>query len=358
MYRRVAAIAAITFLLPFASAQTYFKLVRTEVTKQILSAKPITTTEAGGKKAIELVTTEPGFTSRANINVAVPDRVASDQENFTVSAKVECTWDLKNTVTNLNVGLNVMGVPKHVAKGDPGPWPTAGKHTLEAEAKAEANFASGFGVRKWTENGATYRQITVGGHSGVVQGLSGFTINYVYQLVTDTTKTGDVEVMEISGEVDVSPGGDDSKIAPLKKGAKVNTWDRIITGLGSKLKLRFADGTIVDVGELTDMKVNCFIDAGDAVQTRLWLRAGEVTLSSDSKERPSGFEVKTPTSVCGRRGTVFTVKHNKVSGITTVRVTQGQVDVAPADPSLKPILLGPGESADVSLDRIVRKSGR
>lgn len=349
----LAALAAI----PAASAQTYFKLVRTELTRHILNKGPITTKDAGGKKAIELVTEEPTWMSRANIDVSIPDRVASDAEIFTVRTRIECTWSLKETVANINVGLNVMGSPKQVGKGDPGPWPTAGSHTLDAEVKFETNFNTGFGVRKWSENGKNYRSLSLSGHCGVGQGLSGFNAIYVYEETVDLLKAGDVEVLEVSGEVDVSPAGDDSKVAALKKGAKVNKFDRIITGLGSKLRLRFPDGTVVDVGELTDMKVNCFVDASDSVQTMLWLRGGELSLRHQSKERPSDLQVKTPTSTTGPRGTEFTIKHNKLSGITTVRVKEGRVEITPIDPSIKPLILGAGQSADVSIERIKSPGG-
>jgi hypothetical protein len=337
-----------------ADAPTSYVLLRTEVTKHVAGGQPATSTVEGGLKALELVTNETAFMSRGNLNVALPARIAGDQEKFSVTARLECTWSLKTPTPNLNVGLNVMGVPKTIAKGDPGPWPDAGSHTLSVDVTVEATLASGFGVRKWEEGGRSYRSLSLGGHTGVGQTLSGFNLVYVYGGTNDSaTPGGTVEVVSVVGEVEVSPGGDASRARALRPGDRIETWDMLVTGMDSTVKLRFADGTVVDVGELTDMKVAAFIDAGNAVQTRLWLRGGEASASVNrSSERPSSLEVKTPTATLGVRGTRFTVRHDKASGLTTVRVTEGAVELAPADPSRKPVSLTAGQSIDVSLDAV------
>lgn len=119
-----------------------------------------------------------------------------------------------------------------------------------------------------------------------------------------------VKVLDVTGEVELSPGGDDTLAFALTGGETVNEADRIVTGMESQARLQFADNSTVVVGELTDMKVALFNDAGGAIQTRLWLRGGEVSASvNKSVDRPSDFTVKTPTATAGVRGTrkrVFT----------------------------------------------------
>lgn len=343
---------SVFLLSALAGAQTHYKLVRTDVVTHIAGKQPVTSVQQGGVKTLEIVTNEAGFLSRGNLNVGLPDKIDSDKETFTVRARLETTWTLKNTTTNINSGLSIMGVPKSEGRGDPGPWLNPGSQTMNLELSVETSMGPNGFVRKWVENGKNYRSFELAGHTGVVQTLSGFKLTYVYEETADE-RPGKVEILEVVGDVSVSPGGDDSKSKALKPGDGINEWDRIVTGMDSKAKLRFPDGTIVDVGELSDMKVACYIDAAAAVQTRLWLRGGEVTASvNKSGERPSSFEVKTPTSVCGTRGTRFTLRHNKLTGMTTVQVAEGKVEIVPINPSLKPFLLEAGKSVDISLDRV------
>ncbi len=354
-------LASVWIAASFAQGQTHLRLVRTEVVKHPAGEAPQTSVMEGGMKSLALATTLPGFTSRGNLTVTIPDRLENDQESFTITARLDGSWNLKADNPNINLGLILLGVPKVMGKGDPGPWLKAGEHTLSVDVTVQANLASGFGVRKWNENGKNLRSFALEGHTGVGQTLSGFKLTYVYEETKNAPaiRLGAVTVVEVVGEAEISPGGDDSQAKQLKVNDRVNEWDRLVTGMDSRVKLRFPDGTIVDVGELTDMKVACYIDAGNAVQTRLWLRGGEVSASvNKSSERPSSLEVKTPTAVCGVRGTRFVTRHNKLSGMTTVSVAEGAVSVAGVNPSLREVALGAGQSVDVSVERIsaVRKS--
>jgi len=345
-----------------ATSQTYYKLVRTDVLKHIAGAsQPQTSTHQGLLAAMELATKEASFESRGNLNVNLPERVADASQKFALHVMLECTWNLKSSQPNINVGLNVLGVPKTVGKGDPEPWNAPGSHNLEAKIELTTSLGADF-VRKWTENGKNYRGIPVEGHTGVGQTLSGFRLLYVYEErpAEPAERPGEVRVVAVSGEVDLSPGGDDTKLRRLKNGDRISRWDRIVTGLNSKAQLVFPDGTVVDVGELTDMKVNCYIDASDSVQTLLWLRGGQVSaVSNKAQERPSDFVVKTPANTTGRRGTTFTVRHDKLRNLTTIRVVEGEVLVTPLNPSLMPFSIKAGQNVDVSIERTgpIRKSG-
>lgn len=114
---------------------------------------------------------------------------------------------------------------------------------------------------------------------------------------------GAIEVGVITGEVELTPGaGGDPR--PLSTGDRIEEQDRIYTGFDSTAELRFSDGTVVVVRELTDMKVGSFRVGDEAASTRLWLRAGEV----DAHVRPlargqNDFRIQTPTTTCSVRGT-------------------------------------------------------
>lgn len=121
-------------------------------------------------------------------------------------------------------------------------------------------------------------------------------------------QAAEVTVLDVAGEVELSPGGDDSQAYALKGGETVRESDRIVTSMDSQARLKFADNSVVIVGELTDMKVAAFSDAGNLVHTRLWLRGGQVVSAVNKEsERPSDFAVKTPTATAGVRGTTQSV---------------------------------------------------
>lgn len=111
-----------------------------------------------------------------------------------------------------------------------------------------------------------------------------------------------IEVGAVEGEVELTPasGGDPRALAT---GDQVEEQDRIYTGFQSTAELRFSDGTVVVVRELTDMKVGSFRTGGQASSTRLWLRAGEI--DAHVRPHPGGndFRIKTPTTTCSVRGT-------------------------------------------------------
>lgn len=163
-----------------------------------------------------------------------------------------------------------------------------------------------------------------------------------------TKSAPSVEILEVVGEVEISPGGDDSQAYRIIPGTRIRSGDRIVTGMDSRARIRFPDGHIAEVGELTDMKVAAFSDAGSLLATRLYLRGGRVSCEVNKEsERPSTFEVKTPTNG-GRRGhhaqetglevkalprpeshTRFTVNYAQQSGVTRIVVAEGRVLITP-----------------------------
>lgn len=179
----------------------------------------------------------------------------------------------------------------------------------------------------------------------------------------------DVEVLEVVGEVELSPGGDDSNAHPLEAGDGIDEADRIFTSMDSYAILRFRrDGHIVKVGPVTDLKVGAFRDQGTLVQARILLRGGEVSAQVNKQtERPSDFAVKTPSN-SGVRGhhasdpegnlevralptadsaSHFTVKYDKQTDITTVTVSEGTVRVTPYNRT-KTFLLAANQRASVA----------
>jgi hypothetical protein len=165
-----------------------YKLIKTKVVKQIPGEATQEFEVSGAQTSLDLATTQPGFTSTGTLFVQVPRTIAGDQEPFTVSAQVDASWDLKATVYNLSVGLNVVGMGKHVGLGDPDPWPQPGSYSLSARQSNELSLATSGLVSKWTENGKNYRSFKVGGHTGVIQTLSGGELTFIYEEEQQTSQ--------------------------------------------------------------------------------------------------------------------------------------------------------------------------
>jgi len=170
-----------------------------------------------------------------------------------------------------------------------------------------------------------------------------------------------VEVLEITVEkwveegahVEVIRAGDISDGFQAKVGMMLQEADRIFTGIGTEVKIKFSGGDIATIGELTDMKIAAFRSKGDAIQTRLWVRAGEVTAQVDKSDIiESDFQIRTPTATAGVRGTVFSSKFDTETQGNRIAVTEGIVRVTPENPSLAPRDLKAGESVTVYSDRI------
>ena len=136
-----------------------------------------------------------------------------------------------------------------------------------------------------------------------------------------------VEVVSVSGDVEVIKS--DGTTHVLKSGDSISASDQIYTNLDSSARLRFADGHQAQVHELSDVTVALLSGDADALQTRLELAAGnmsvEVGLSSTVK---SDFTIKTPTATCSVRGTTFLVDYDKDTQETTLQVQEGSVEIS------------------------------
>jgi hypothetical protein len=340
---------------PLASAQTHYRLIRTEVLQHIAGEQPETSVVKGRARSLTITTRQASFTSSGTLSVTVPDRVSSDQQQFTIRAKIDGSWNLRNTTTNINLGLQILGVPKGDGKGDPGPWLQAGSHSFSIQNEVRTAFGPDSFVKKWIENGKRYRSFSIGAHTGVVQTLSKVGLTFVYEESTDALKpemrTLGVQVLEVTGDVTVSPGGDNAGTLRVKAGGVLGEWDRMITAPDSTAKLRFPDGSVMQISGLADIRVAANRSAGNLVQTRIWIRGGQISITNNSTAE---IQITTPTAVAAARGTQFTVRHDKLSGLTAVSAMKGSVKVTPVNPSIKPFDLPAGQQVQVSLDQARR----
>ena len=119
-------------------------------------------------------------------------------------------------------------------------------------------------------------------------------------------------VAKINGEVMVKNPGPGSW-APAKIGDILNEGSFLKTGAGAMAIVNVDDGrtAVVDVNEKSLVSFTTLIkDSSTGMKkTLLDLSIGQVLIKAEKLDTPdSKFEVKTPTSVVGVRGTKFSVK--------------------------------------------------
>ena len=136
-----------------------------------------------------------------------------------------------------------------------------------------------------------------------------------------TTAIGDAEVVvnDVTGVVE-------GETRALEAAVPIYQNESISTGAGSAAEFQFLDGSILSVGENSQIELtNLIFDPNPAFSSVvLSLTTGVLSFVTGGLE-PTAYEIITPTSTIGIRGTVLTVA--VLNGITTVSVTAGTVTV-------------------------------
>lgn len=138
------------------------------------------------------------------------------------------------------------------------------------------------------------------------------------QLAKLTNVAGDVFVTRSGGAREFSAYGD----MPVFQG------DWLRTGDNGSVTIAYANGTETTLGSDSDLTFEKLAGSGGSTQTVLKLWSGSIwnkiksLLNIDDQ-----YEVETPTSVMGVRGTLYLVSVDKGSGTTTSHVLDGLVSV-------------------------------
>jgi hypothetical protein len=141
--------------------------------------------------------------------------------------------------------------------------------------------------------------------------------------------------------------------APAKK-LEVNSalavGDVVKTAPGAKAQLKLADGSVVTIGENTELKITRFQVQGEERKGLLDLARG-VARAVVTKMAPSStFEIRTPTAVAAVRSTTWMLEYN-AKGETEVFVGEGVVAVTSRGKQLGRVVLEPGLGTTVAKDK-------
>lgn len=121
-----------------------------------------------------------------------------------------------------------------------------------------------------------------------------------------------VSILNISGIVEVMGQGS-SVWAPAVSGMKLGAGDTVRTKENSHADLDFgpkSQAAVVRIGQNSSMKIDAYT-ASEKVDQRkilLDLAVGEVLVKVNKIKDESQFQVRTPTSIVGVRGTMFKVQ--------------------------------------------------
>ncbi|MDD5423118.1 MAG: FecR domain-containing protein [Candidatus Omnitrophota bacterium] len=120
-----------------------------------------------------------------------------------------------------------------------------------------------------------------------------------------------VSVVEMKGTVEIMKEGA-TEWTPATIWMKLGTGDTVRTEKDSYADLNFngiGQAALVRVGESSSMKVASYVASGNAADRKiaLDLSMGDVLVKANKMKTESQFQVKTPTSIVGVRGTGFKV---------------------------------------------------
>lgn len=134
----------------------------------------------------------------------------------------------------------------------------------------------------------------------------------------------------------------------LEVGTQLYEGDRIRTDVGARLRLTFADGTVVQLGESTDLTLDWFLYAPGAGTQSALLRVttGIFRVILELVLPRSAFEVQTATAAATVRGTDWITEASPEN--TAIVALEGRVAVRNVDPAIGgEVVLGPGEGTSV-----------
>lgn len=133
-------------------------------------------------------------------------------------------------------------------------------------------------------------------------------------------------IVSVEGEVYIISGVGEERSA--SKNDDLSSKDEIKTLINSRVRVLFKDGTMLNVGPDTRLKIEeyLFSEEKDELIARLKLLFGKMRGTIVRHRKEVTFEIKSPVAVVAVRGTDFIVTCNKENGETSLFVLDGKVE--------------------------------
>lgn len=179
----------------------------------------------------------------------------------------------------------------------------------------------------------------------------------------------ELRAVKVCPDVQFHKGGTpDDAWLPVEKNTVLKQGDEITCDPDGVVVLAFADNSTVVVSNTTQLKIASFFTEGGVVRTEVLLKMGEVAAQVNKSEATkSDWVIKPPSTggvrgaddgasassavapgVYGGPGATFSVFYAPGSKTELVSASAGTVAVAPSNPSLRPVVVPPGDAVEVT----------
>ncbi len=163
----------------------------------------------------------------------------------------------------------------------------------------------------------------------------------------DPTKT--IKLTNVKGMVHYfsePPGAD---WYPVTEGMQLPARTQIATGPGDSVTVETPDGARVGIKEMTMLTTSQLLTPKGRATYNFEVRMGEIEAKIPRQQViRSDFSVQTPTATASVRGTTFSVRYDRKTRTTTVKVVEGDVLVTPNTASLAAITLNASQQVEIT----------
>lgn len=167
----------------------------------------------------------------------------------------------------------------------------------------------------------------------------------------EIARTARVRRIVGSPELRKLPGG----WGALAEGDEIGEGVELSTDPDSEVEIELPDGSVSVLRRSSHVKLAAYFKQGGLVSAEIELKIGELASKVNKSDQfRSDFKVRSPTAVAAVRGTEFTVSHDEATGVTTVNVTEGVVEVDPEGEGLRTVKVKAGRRVVVTPDSVGR----
>lgn len=156
------------------------------------------------------------------------------------------------------------------------------------------------------------------------------------------------EMTGVIGQVSAVPGAGAARSLALN--SPVMAGETVVTAPGARARLRFTDGSVMVLGENTEIKISRYRVNGDERHVFLDLVKGLARSVVTKMSPKSSFEIQTPTAIAAVRSTVFCVEQHADGKMETV-VVEGSLAVTSRGAQVARAILEPGFGTTVAKDK-------
>jgi hypothetical protein len=125
---------------------------------------------------------------------------------------------------------------------------------------------------------------------------------------------------------------------------KLSRGAELQTGVDASVRLKFADGTIMEIDEMTEVLIADLLSRESRMAVTVQLALGRISATVNPKKAyQTDFTVTMPSGTTSSRGTVFSVLYDADGKVGEVSTEEGEVSFDPAGAGLATTIVGAGK---------------